>query len=107
MMDTNIPSRASSIKPMKGSRDMGPLIPFDELVTETEVGADSPQQDENCSNNTLEDCTLPDPCTLLHVTNRRKVPLRKKSLLEVCTILFMNKASLIQASLICFLVSGQ
>lgn len=82
MMDTNIPSRASSIKPMKGSRDMGPLIPFDELVTETEVGADSPQQDENCSNNTLEDCTLPDPCTLLHVTNRRKVPLRKKSLLE-------------------------
>ncbi|KAF2284436.1 hypothetical protein GH714_021858 [Hevea brasiliensis] len=82
MMDIDIQSRASSIKPMRGSRDIGPLIPFDELVTETEVEGDIHQQEEDCSNNAPGDCTLPDPCTLLHVTNRRKVPSRKKSSLE-------------------------
>ncbi|KAJ6700108.1 hypothetical protein OIU79_013199 [Salix purpurea] len=29
-------------------------------------------------NNASEDSTLPDPCSLLHVTNRRKAPTRKK-----------------------------
>ncbi|KDP37828.1 hypothetical protein JCGZ_06730 [Jatropha curcas] len=79
-MDANMQSRASSIKPM--SRDMGPLIPFEELVSGNEVGNDFCQQHEDDNNNASEDCTFPDPCALLHVTNRRKVPPRKKSSLE-------------------------
>ncbi|RVW92156.1 Kinesin-like protein KIN-7O [Vitis vinifera] len=66
---------------MRPDRDVGPLVPFEELVNTIEVGVDeSCKQEEDCHKNALEDCTLPDPRALLHVTNRRKVPLRKKSL---------------------------
>lgn len=67
-------------------RDVGPLLPFQELVHETEVAEnESCKEDEECKNITLDDSALPDPCALLHVTNRRKVPPRKKSLPLVCT----------------------
>lgn len=77
-VDPNIQPRASAIKPMKDRSDMGPLLPFQELVSEIEVGDDINMQSEDCKNNASEDCTLPDPCSLLHVTNRRKAPPRKK-----------------------------
>ncbi|XP_015582327.2 kinesin-like protein KIN-7O isoform X1 [Ricinus communis] len=81
-VDANIQSRASSVKPMRHGCDMKPLIPFEELVSENEVRGSFSQQHEGCNSNSLEDCTLPDPCALLHVTNRRKGPLRRKGYLE-------------------------
>ena len=87
-MDPNIQPRASAIKPMKDRSDMGPLLPFQELVSEIEVGDDVNMQSEDCKNNASEDCTLPDPCSLLHVTNRRKAPPRKKGSTAVCALSF-------------------
>uniref|UniRef100_A0A5B7BK84 Putative centromere-associated protein E isoform X3 n=1 Tax=Davidia involucrata TaxID=16924 RepID=A0A5B7BK84_DAVIN len=74
-----VQEEASAMKPARAERDMGPLLPFEELVNEASVDS-SCKQEEDCNNNML-DCTLPNPCVLLHVTSRRKVPLRKKSLL--------------------------
>ncbi|KAK0592909.1 hypothetical protein LWI29_027637 [Acer saccharum] len=70
--------KASAVKSMRPARHIGPLLPFEELVNETEVGDESCKQ-EDYKINSLEDCNIPDPCALLHVTNRRKVPLRKQS----------------------------
>ncbi|KAK2634402.1 hypothetical protein Ddye_029194 [Dipteronia dyeriana] len=70
--------KASDVKSVRPERHIGPLLPFEELVNETEVGDESCKQ-EDCKINSLEDCNIPDPCALLHVTNRRKVPLRKQS----------------------------
>ncbi|KAK3228736.1 hypothetical protein Dsin_000617 [Dipteronia sinensis] len=70
--------KASAVKSVRPERHIGPLLPFEELVNETEVGDESCKQ-EDCKINSLEDCNIPDPCALLHVTNRRKVPLRKQS----------------------------
>ncbi|XP_022883152.1 kinesin-like protein KIN-7O [Olea europaea var. sylvestris] len=41
---------------------------------------DSSKQEADCEKNVSEDCTLPDPWALLHVTSRRKAPPRKRSL---------------------------
>ncbi|KAF3451459.1 hypothetical protein FNV43_RR07554 [Rhamnella rubrinervis] len=74
-------SKASAIKPMRNKRDMGPLLRFEELVNEADnAEEESSKQDEDFENSMSEDYNLPDPCALLHITNRRKVPLRKKSL---------------------------
>lgn len=75
---------------MKPKRDMGPLLPFEELVKEIDVALDdSCKQDEDVRSNDLEDCSLPAPSVLLHVTSRRKAPLpKKKSLPLVCNIPF-------------------
>lgn len=82
-------SKASAIKPMRNKRDMGPLLPFEELVNEADnAEEESSKQDEDFENNMSEDCNLPDPCALLHITNRRKVPLRKKSLPMVMHLVF-------------------
>lgn len=82
---SKVPSRASTVKSMRPDRDLGPLVPFEELQNTIEVGLDeSCSQEEDCHKNALEDCNLPDPRALLHVTNRRKVPIKKKSLLVVC-----------------------
>ncbi|KAL5812063.1 hypothetical protein ACOSQ3_027013 [Xanthoceras sorbifolium] len=70
--------KASAVKSMRPERYIGPLLAFEELVNETEVGSESCKQ-EDCKINSSEDCNFPDPCALLHVTNRRKVPLRKQS----------------------------
>ncbi|KAK9289712.1 hypothetical protein L1049_007871 [Liquidambar formosana] len=80
---STVHSKASALKPpLRPQRNTGLLLPFEELLNETEVGvADSCKQDEECdNNNALEDCTLPDPRSLLHVTSRRKGPPKKKSL---------------------------
>ncbi|XVE95776.1 hypothetical protein REPUB_Repub02eG0129000 [Reevesia pubescens] len=77
---SSVQSNSSAIKPTKSERDMGPLLPFEELVNETETADDySCKQNEDCKARVLEDCTLPNPCALLHVTNRRKILPRKKS----------------------------
>ncbi|CAO2831621.1 unnamed protein product [Amaranthus hypochondriacus] len=72
-------SRASSIT--RQECDQRPLIPFEELVTESEaVGDVSSKSKENNDKNNSGDCVLPDPCTLLKVTSRRKMPQKKTSL---------------------------
>ncbi|KAM7524434.1 hypothetical protein LguiA_014336 [Lonicera macranthoides] len=71
---STVKEKASAVKPMRSKSEMGPLVPFEELVNEAST------QEEDSHNNALEDCTLPDPRALLHVTSRRKPPLRKKSL---------------------------
>ncbi|KAA8517248.1 hypothetical protein F0562_017500 [Nyssa sinensis] len=76
---STVQADASAVKPFRADRDMGPLLPFEELVNEANVD-DSCKQEEDSNNSALEDCTLPDPRDLLHITSRRKVPLRKKSL---------------------------
>ncbi|XP_017405878.1 kinesin-like protein KIN-7O isoform X3 [Vigna angularis] len=70
---------ASTVKPVRPNRDMGPLLPFEELVNE-DVYVDEPfKQKDNNKDDANKDCNLPNPCALLHVTNRKKAP-RKKSL---------------------------
>ncbi|KAL4354032.1 hypothetical protein GQ457_06G024640 [Hibiscus cannabinus] len=76
----SVQSNSSAIKPTQSKRSMGPLLSFEELVNENGTEDDHPcKQDEDIRATVLEDCTLPEPCALLHVTNRRKVPPRKKS----------------------------
>ncbi|XP_068471595.1 kinesin-like protein KIN-7O isoform X3 [Phaseolus vulgaris] len=75
-----IPPSASTVKPIRPNRYMGPLLPFEELVNEA-VHVDEPfKQDDNNKDDANKDCNLPNPCALLHVTNRKKAPSRKKSL---------------------------
>ncbi|KAK5787155.1 kinesin-like protein KIN-7O isoform X1 [Gossypium arboreum] len=77
---SSVQSNSSALKPTESKRYMGPLLAFEELVNENETEDDYPcKQDEDCKASVLEDCTLPDPCALLHVTNRRKGQPRKKS----------------------------
>ncbi|XP_029129741.1 kinesin-like protein KIN-7O isoform X2 [Cajanus cajan] len=74
------PSASSTVKPIRPKREMGPLLPFDELVNE-DVYVDEPfKQEDNNKDDANKDCNLPNPCTLLHVTNRKKAPSQKKSL---------------------------
>lgn len=77
-MHSTVKEKASAVKPMRTTSEMGPLVPFEELVNEAST------QEEDGHNNASEDCTLPDPRALLHVTSRRKPPLRNKSLPVVC-----------------------
>lgn len=82
-------SKASAIKPMRNKRDMRPLLPFEELVNEADNAEEEfSRQNEDFETNMSEDCILPDPCALLHITNRRKMPLRKKSLPMVMNLVF-------------------
>lgn len=86
-MPATIISKASAINPMRPERDVR-LLPFDELVNETDVALNESCKDEEFKKSAVEDCTLPDPCALLHVTSRRKVPPRNKSLCQVYVIYF-------------------
>ncbi|KAH9680273.1 kinesin-like protein KIN-7O [Citrus sinensis] len=70
---------ASAVKSTRTEREMGPLLPFEELVNETEMEDESCKQDEDGRSYSSEDCNLPDPCALLNITSRRKVPLKKQS----------------------------
>jgi len=71
---------------MRPNRDMGPLLAFEELVNE-DVYVDEPfKQMDNNKDDANNDCNLPNPCSLLHVTNRKKAPSQKKSLSMVCYI---------------------
>ncbi|KAL1075541.1 hypothetical protein V6Z11_D11G370400 [Gossypium hirsutum] len=77
---SSVQSNSSALKPTESKRYMGPLLAFEELVNENETEDDYPcKQDEDCKASVLEDCNLPDPCALLHVTNRRKGQPKKKS----------------------------
>lgn len=85
-VDTGIHINASTAKPIPPKRDMGPLLPFDELVNEDVYVDDSCKQEGDSKGDANDDCNLPNPCDLLHVTNRKKAPSRKKSLSMVCHI---------------------
>ncbi|KMT15139.1 hypothetical protein BVRB_3g062560 isoform B [Beta vulgaris subsp. vulgaris] len=66
---------------VREERDEGPLVPFKELVNESEGKVNfSTKQKEDPDNRISDDCLLPDPCNLLKVTNRRKMPQKKKTL---------------------------
>lgn len=77
---------ASTVKPIRPNRDMGPLLPFEELVNE-DVYVDEPFKQEDDDSDANKDCNLPNPCALLHVTNRKKAPSQKKSLSMVCDVM--------------------
>ncbi|RWR91208.1 kinesin-like protein KIN-7O isoform X1 [Cinnamomum micranthum f. kanehirae] len=87
-------SIATVRKPVRTERDMGLPPPFEELIHQNEVKmGDSPSHlSENCGNHeSLNDYALPDEHALLHVTNRRKVPLkRRNSLAENSDVLDMQ-----------------
>ncbi|XP_021866877.1 kinesin-like protein KIN-7O [Spinacia oleracea] len=73
-------SRNSGMK-VRQERDQGPLVRFEDLVTESEAVRDvSSKQKEDYDDTISDDCVLPDPCTLLKVTSRRKLPQKKKVL---------------------------
>ncbi|PIN18320.1 Kinesin-like protein [Handroanthus impetiginosus] len=69
----------SEVKSTRADRTKEPLLPFEDLLKEAST-VELSKQDKDCTNIALEDCTLPDPNALLHVTSRRKVPPRKRSL---------------------------
>ncbi|KAL6555341.1 hypothetical protein OROGR_006599 [Orobanche gracilis] len=69
----------SEVKSKGANCGVGPLISFEELVKE-ESTTEFCKQDKNGKSSDLEDCTLPEPRALLHVTSRRKVASRKRSL---------------------------
>jgi centromeric protein E len=68
---------------MRPKRDVQPLLPFEELVNETDVAQNESCKEEEHKKNTVGDRALPDPCALLHVTSRRKLPPRTKKLTQV------------------------
>ncbi|KAK7267150.1 hypothetical protein RIF29_19814 [Crotalaria pallida] len=76
---SSIQPNASTIKPTRHKRDIGPLLPFEELVNEDDFVDQSFKPEEDNKGDAKESCKLPDPCALLHVTNRKKVPSWKKS----------------------------
>ncbi|XP_071909918.1 kinesin-like protein KIN-7O isoform X2 [Coffea arabica] len=68
----------SLVKPGRVECFSGPLLPFEEL---DEAGAvESCKEEEHNKNDLQEDFIFPNPLALLHVTSRRKLPTRKKSL---------------------------
>ncbi|XP_011075412.1 kinesin-like protein KIN-7O isoform X2 [Sesamum indicum] len=69
----------SEVKSTRADCTIGPLLPFEELVKEASA-AELCKQEQDCKRSASEDCTLPDPNALLHVTSRRKVPARTRSL---------------------------
>ena len=71
------------MKPGRVECFSGPLLPFEEL---DEAGAvESCKEEEHNKNDLQEDFIFPNPLALLHVTSRRKLPTRKKSLPIVVT----------------------
>ncbi|KAJ8535599.1 hypothetical protein K7X08_023319 [Anisodus acutangulus] len=77
-LNSTVKEKASVVKAKRIERDIGPLLPFEELLDADSKG-DSGKQEDNSRSNQLEDCTLPDSQALLHVTSRRKGASRKKS----------------------------
>nr|XP_018628052.1 kinesin-like protein KIN-7O [Nicotiana tomentosiformis] len=77
-LNSAVTEKASVVEAKRIERDIGPLLPFEELLDADSIG-DSIKQEDNSRSNQLEDCTLPGPRALLHVTSRRKGASRKKS----------------------------
>ncbi|KAK9169738.1 hypothetical protein Syun_001878 [Stephania yunnanensis] len=76
-----------TVKERKPEQELGSLVPFEELANEEEVAMVDVLQDDcitdkMCDNELLEDCVLPDACSLLNVTNRRKAFNKKNNSLE-------------------------
>ncbi|KAL1330526.1 kinesin-like protein KIN-7O isoform X1 [Arachis hypogaea] len=77
---SSIQSNASTVKPGRQKQCIGPLVPFDELMIEDAFVEQSSNQEDNKNGDMNEDCNLPNPSALLHVTSRKKIPSRKRSL---------------------------
>lgn len=90
---SSIQPNASTVKPNRPKRDMGPLLPFEELVDEDVYVDESFKQEDGDKGDANDKCNLPNPCDLLHVTNRKKAPSCKKSLSMVCHIIWLINIS--------------
>ncbi|XP_031401118.1 kinesin-like protein KIN-7O isoform X2 [Punica granatum] len=76
--------KGSAGKTASSRHEMGPLLPFDELVNEIEVGLDnSCKIEEDHDHGAQEDSIIPNPQSLMHVTSRRKASTRNKTVAEV------------------------
>jgi centromeric protein E len=84
---SSIDTNASTAEPIRPKLEIGPLLPFSELINEDDNVDDSCKKGDDNEGDAKDDCNLPNPCALLHVTNRRKDPSRKKSLSMVCHII--------------------
>ncbi|KAL8041319.1 hypothetical protein ABFX02_10G157200 [Erythranthe guttata] len=80
-LPTAVKENSSQVKPRRANCTTGPLLPFEELVNETST-SELHKQDQDCKKSALEDCILPDPHALLHVTSRRKVPSKRSLPME-------------------------
>lgn len=85
---SSIDSDASTAEPIRPKLEMGPLLPFNELINEDDNVDDSCKKDDN-KGDANDNFYLPNPCALLHVTNRRKDPSWKKRLSMVCYIIWL------------------
>ncbi|XP_071737421.1 kinesin-like protein KIN-7O [Rutidosis leptorrhynchoides] len=77
-LPTMIPGQASAMKPVRVDRERGPLLPFDALVNDNTSNTCNQERDRN--NVTSRDFGLPDSRSLIHVTSRKKPPIKKKNL---------------------------
>jgi centromeric protein E len=84
---SSIDTNASTAEPIRPKLEIGPLLPFSELINEDDNVDDSCMKEDDNKGDVKDDCNLPNPRALLHVTNRRKDPSRKKSLSMVCHII--------------------
>ncbi|KAI5682714.1 hypothetical protein M9H77_03942 [Catharanthus roseus] len=75
---STVTERDSRVTPGRTASDVGPLLPFEELVNEVSAGC--PFKEEASKSILKQDSLLPKPSALLHVTSRRKAAPRKKSL---------------------------
>ncbi|KAI6696909.1 hypothetical protein NL676_017028 [Syzygium grande] len=64
----------STLGPRRAKRDVGPLLPFDKLLQDTETNTNVFSDRKR-----VEDPNLPHPRALQHVTNRRKATVKNKS----------------------------
>lgn len=79
-----IQSTASFEEPIRPERDTGLPVPFEKLENNNEVSSSYiPRStclpNKNAKSDLPRDCIGPGENALLHVTNRRKPPLKKKS----------------------------
>ncbi|WJX13429.1 hypothetical protein P8452_03819 [Trifolium repens] len=77
---SSIDTNTSTAEPIRPKLEIGPLLPFSELINEDDNVDDSCMKEDDNKGDVKDDCNLPNPRALLHVTNRRKDPSRKKSL---------------------------
>ncbi|XP_010418541.1 PREDICTED: kinesin-like protein KIN-7O [Camelina sativa] len=76
-VQSNVLSRGSSLETARSDRETGPLLPFSELVNEPLQNIN--EEDEDSINEALEASALPDPCSLVNVTSRKKPSIKQKS----------------------------
>ncbi|XP_027337202.1 kinesin-like protein KIN-7O [Abrus precatorius] len=79
-VSSSIQPNASTVKQTRPKQDIGLLLPFEELVNEDVYADESFKQEDDDKGDVNENYNLPNPCSLLHVTNRKKATSQKKSL---------------------------